>query len=997
VDSLAVVGLFLTYKGFGPSGSRIGKAGSVKVASVKSALSSTHQYTVLADATLNDDIARFSGVDTKKPFSSVSPLCGLIDLTSYHVYPLEEQDLTDLKTKIHAFVMNTTDTIPERAHHEVQENEYNIILEKVMPDRFRSLVCLPLTIQCGQTLQLKFQSLDAFLRTAEYENTPFSSMHIIDEAIRLLCLEDLRSLLVWLNEDLLRSILSKSIFTNNSTCSLNFEVECGQRRKLHWVTKRLCSAFGDNRLSEKEKVIRGQLNFGRNGDDDWNLKSDLLATMQVALRTDISKEILWRLDWDEAFGRAQHSYLCIVGRELLESSARAVAEDYISTADSELGHVQSLERVVNNVVKSIGDIVSFDKLAFRGVNAIDNFMMAPFSKEIQRPCSNSMQQELTQESSKPSTIDDVIVCTGDQCSEMKAVVLRRIQDVQSGRFCVSLSWYNNFLCQIVSSVARSFHSCLDPPEREIFDIKNIFSIIRSNFAVRVELKKPKAIRYNRTLFLPKLRFGYIPESYGFFLGIVWPALRKSGWSLAAGNSEQNIQFILGPKNRKRLNSANSKLQKKKAKLADNFKLGNSTRTTKRLLNVITTHGDRHSTTGERNSSAPRAKHILESFQEYIHSRANAGDEVNFTGRLQSVCEAISSCFNNLSPLLFALDDTSNGINEGWSRPPIEVLSSAHFLQFLSVFPIMIKRTNLSPQETSDCESVTSDMLKFVAANPAELVGEQYQLIREELVDSDTTNSRFCLESKLNPSLEGSSDAMSSSFTLPSGREIMNEMIREEDKGNVTDFICCVMEQAMPIWASHKEALRKGGRVEKGSPGMACRNCAGKNNEGRYFFSSVESLTACYTALERHYIKCPLTPQEVKQRIEVARTRHSSQRKALGQGTQQAFFNGLWRRLHINMGLGASENTANQQEDNVMEISDPSSDIEYTDHISVLDYARKGKSSKELHEALERYYSCLDYMGRVYKTDAMRGNFSEEWLLAKVLPKERQQTSRLFVG
>ena len=75
---------------------------------------------------------------------------------------------------------------------------------------------------------------------------------------------------------------------------------------------------------------------------------------------------------------------------------------------------------------------------------------------------------------------------------------------------------------------------------------------------------------------------------------------------------------------------------------------------------------------------------------------------------------------------------------------------------------------------------------------------------------------------------------------------------------------------------------------------------------------------------------------------------------------------------------------------------PPASIEFTDHIRVLDYIRSGnfKPNRELEEALDKYYSCLDYGGRVYNTPSMPENFSSVWLLAKVLPKHVHHKERI---
>ena len=66
---------------------------------------------------------------------------------------------------------------------------------------------------------------------------------------------------------------------------------------------------------------------------------------------------------------------------------------------------------------------------------------------------------------------------------------------------------------------------------------------------------------------------------------------------------------------------------------------------------------------------------------------------------------------------------------------------------------------------------------------------------------------------------------------------------------------------------------------------------------------------------------------------------------------------------------------------------------FEDHIAVLDHLRKNKISPEVEEAVDRYYTCLDYAGRVYNTSSMPEHFSAEWLLAKVQPKQHHHTLR----
>ena len=122
------------------------------------------------------------------------------------------------------------------------------------------------------------------------------------------------------------------------------------------------------------------------------------------------------------------------------------------------------------------------------------------------------------------------------------------------------------------------------------------------------------------------------------------------------------------------------------------------------------------------------------------------------------------------------------------------------------------------------------------------------------------------------------------------------------------------------------------------------------------------------------------------------------------GAQQSFFKRMWDGLqggtsttfsnYNDLGVSTTTSTADPDEFSgpTPPDSDPKSTKEdaLTDHQSVLDYLHRNNSNKasaEIEEALDRYYSALDYGGRIYQTDsAMPEHFSAEWLIAKLVPK-----------
>lgn len=165
--------------------------------------------------------------------------------------------------------------------------------------------------------------------------------------------------------------------------------------------------------------------------------------------------------------------------------------------------------------------------------------------------------------------------------------------------------------------------------------------------------------------------------------------------------------------------------------------------------------------------------------------------------------------------------------------------------------------------------------------------------------------------------------------------------------------------------------------------MVCKHCMGANSEGRYFFSSLESLATCYTVLEKHYLKCPHVPEDIKELLRKTRSTHLNQRKKFQTGHQHAFFTRLWNRLR---GSKVQWQNTFVNKDSRKTKGEKAESTDISNYIEVLDRIRNEKAPKDLKDALDRYYSCLEYGGRVYMTPAMPKNFSTQWLLAKITPK-----------
>jgi hypothetical protein len=162
---------------------------------------------------------------------------------------------------------------------------------------------------------------------------------------------------------------------------------------------------------------------------------------------------------------------------------------------------------------------------------------------------------------------------------------------------------------------------------------------------------------------------------------------------------------------------------------------------------------------------------------------------------------------------------------------------------------------------------------------------------------------------------------------------------------------------------------------------------------------MESMTTAATVIEKHLLRCPDIEQSVKDRMTKVRSKHAEQRKALPTGAQTSFFGRLFQRLQS---MGPSQDGSssfffpmapsmgNRNERDPALSSDDATDSGdgFKNHVEVLEFIQSSepwKSNEVLVEAVENYYNCLQYGGRIANTKKAPTNFSSEWLYSKIAP------------
>jgi hypothetical protein len=84
------------------------------------------------------------------------------------------------------------------------------------------------------------------------------------------------------------------------------------------------------------------------------------------------------------------------------------------------------------------------------------------------------------------------------------------------------------------------------------------------------------------------------------------------------------------------------------------------------------------------------------------------------------------------------------------------------------------------------------------------------------------------------------------------------------------------------------------------PGLACKHCFGGYGSGRFFPSSIKTLSdtsKTLNVLHNHMMRCRKCPAEIREKLEQLRGSHDEERAKMKFGSQKAFFARIWERLH----------------------------------------------------------------------------------------------------
>jgi len=140
-----------------------------------------------------------------------------------------------------------------------------------------------------------------------------------------------------------------------------------------------------------------------------------------------------------------------------------------------------------------------------------------------------------------------------------------------------------------------------------------------------------------------------------------------------------------------------------------------------------------------------------------------------------------------------------------------------------------------------------------------------------------------------------------------GTELSSKDVTEDtsplvfpDDDKFTTFSFLLMSNMRRCVFTEADRLGKRKGLTNGFAGLACRHCFGGFGSGRFFPSSIKTLSDTSKTLDvifNHFERCREVPKSVITELAEAKKTHEAERANLKFGSQKAFFSRIWKRLH----------------------------------------------------------------------------------------------------
>jgi hypothetical protein len=1008
------------------------------------------------------------GIDSKAAFSSTLPDAGLIDLSKYGVRPVHNQPLDELKDEIKDFVLFGSEK-SSKSYACVSSS--NVFLYRESSDSFRYLFYVASPIEKGQTVELRFQSVSEVLHSEKYSNLAFPRRRLIEEAFWLLSINDLKTLNSYLQSDLVSETdyhkwldaCDKPGAENAFELRENLKRACEARRRLHWVALRMSKGLGST-ISRLSKPYFGYFTFESDEKVTTLVNaSTLKAEMSEALKNEVRKELLACLELDADCGSKARSVWCDLAHKTFNGLCNELVVYYCqSDRNAAAGLTEKLESAVAKMFSfPVGlDHVADCAILCRGKEDGDLAQALQEVRALYKDTVSFDDQELLAKSEDETL--ELIACTPPDVDTKtphgrRQVLMKPINQINETNTRIDASWYRQLQWDVVCAVVQGGCSFFSLTEEHSFVDDSTISKLKdvAMQATSIEYFKEPNLSLDMTMWLPKVlddTNAPDPHAFQFFLGLVWPALKRIGWHLIAGESPNHVTFVsaTGDPLVNKSHPWKHQRDKKRAYLARESKetgLGDLPKLTKRLI-ISMGLLDRNKSDHRASSGVKvTAEATLQKFLSAVLKELDKDDDQGAVVA-KRVVAAFTTCCKEVAPFFKikkrtedgnnilrsadnANDDIAAADNMDCDAQTSDVVATVpgvpgkhkevtgdtsieadistedadgcdYLLQLLLVLPSILRQSELPIEAINDSLVVVRNLVDYITSNYQSLVDETLQP-SAELYTKDQKAAPVGLASRIR-FVHNSEAIDETDDVVDSEGGVMTELLRPEDKPILTDFLVLVLDQAIPCRATEKDCKKKYRRIHVGFPGFVCRHCMSSQGEGRYFFTTIESLTTASTVFEKHVLKCPFVPVQIKSDVIMSKIGHTEQRKHLPTGAQQAFFNRLWDRLRsakiegVVSGVYAADSYAGQVEpvSTTGDAAISNDALEFTDHVSVLDHVRATYANdKDIQDALNQYYNCLEYGGRIFYTSLMPERFSAEWLLGKVA--KRKEENKVSTG
>lgn len=245
-----------------------------------------------------------------------------------------------------------------------------------------------------------------------------------------------------------------------------------------------------------------------------------------------------------------------------------------------------------------------------------------------------------------------------------------------------------------------------------------------------------------------------------------------------------------------------------------------------------------------------------------------------------------------SALSLGLVDTTSGIRySAHSPPPLPSLSS----QQHSTGTYSVERRNSNDFFSSSSNAVAD--LNREAEASGDNAGSASPPLDPPDAPTAATKEESTSPAPTTATVEG--------HDIPNTEQSLTDsapLVTPDDEPYSTKFSFHLISQMQPCVFTEADRLGKRKGLPAGFPGLACRHCFGGYGSGRFFPSSIKTLSdtsKTLNVLHNHMMRCRKCPKEVRDTLEKLRTTHDEERGKMKFGSQKAFFARVWERLHKN--------------------------------------------------------------------------------------------------